>query len=188
MDSKLKKMIKKAQKSASAAKEVAKYLAGKDIGERYLLQTSQAVDIINGGLKINALPEKVFAVVNHRIAVESNVESVRDHLTKLLEDRILGKFDLQLDAWGNVIGNTSEKAIGKVFLENFDTPLDPAPVSPFTTDAYKTLSGTIKQVLGEDIIVAPAIMVCFGVYFQRWTLELTYSSRPVTQTPSTIGT
>ena len=30
--------------------------------------TTQAVDIIRGGVKSNALQEKVFAVVNHRIA------------------------------------------------------------------------------------------------------------------------
>ena len=30
--------------------------------------TTQAVDIISGGVKSNALPEEVFAVVNHRIA------------------------------------------------------------------------------------------------------------------------
>ncbi len=30
--------------------------------------TTQAVDIIGGGVKVNALPEDAFAIVNHRIA------------------------------------------------------------------------------------------------------------------------
>lgn len=34
---------------------------------KYLLQTSQAVDIISGGVKVNALPERAQAVVNHRV-------------------------------------------------------------------------------------------------------------------------
>lgn len=33
-----------------------------------VLRTTQAVDLIQGGVKVNALPEKVSAVVNHRIA------------------------------------------------------------------------------------------------------------------------
>lgn len=32
------------------------------------LGTTQAVDVISGGVKVNALPENVFAIVNHRIA------------------------------------------------------------------------------------------------------------------------
>jgi len=158
MDPWLRGKIKKALKNKDAAKEVAKYLAGKDITQRYLLQTSQAVDLISGGVKINALPEKVRAVVNHRIAVESNVKDIRTHLSTLIQDKILPNFDLSLDAWGTVSGNTSSSAFGQIFLEDFDEPLEPSPVSPYDTDAYEVFSGTIKQVLGKDIIVAPALM------------------------------
>jgi len=34
-----------------------------------LVGTTQAIDLIQGGVKSNALPEKAWAVVNHRIAV-----------------------------------------------------------------------------------------------------------------------
>jgi len=115
--------------------------------------------LISGGIKINALPEKVYAVVNHRIAFESSIDDIRSHMSKLIEDEILSKFDFSLNAWGNIVGNTSESADGKILLENFDKgPLEPSPVSPFTTDAYKVFSGTLKQVLGTDIIVAPTSM------------------------------
>ena len=80
MDSWLKRTIKKSLKSKKAAREVAKHVAKKDISQRYLMQTSQATDLVSGGVKINALPEKVFALINHRIAVESKVEDVRDHV------------------------------------------------------------------------------------------------------------
>lgn len=158
MDSWLRKKIKKAFKNEKVAKEVATYLSESDITERYLLQTSQAVDLISGGVKINALPEKVYAVVNHRIAVESRTENVRSHLSKLVSDKIVSKHNLSLDAWGILSGNTSESASGNVILEDLSRPLEPSPVSPFTTDAYKAFSGTIKQVLGKDIIVAPTLM------------------------------
>lgn len=35
-----------------------------------LLGTTQAIDLVRGGVKVNALPERAYAVVNHRISVE----------------------------------------------------------------------------------------------------------------------
>lgn len=35
-----------------------------------LVQTTQAIDLIQGGVKTNALPESAWAVVNHRIATD----------------------------------------------------------------------------------------------------------------------
>ena len=158
MDSWLRKTIQKSLSSKSAAKKVAEYLSNDDIYKRYLMQTSQAVDLVNGGVKINALPEKVYAVINHRIAVESRTGDVREKIQTLLEDQILQKFSLSLDAWGDVSGNTSASAVGQVILEDFDEPLEPSPVSPFDSEAYKTFTGTIKQTFGEDYIVAPSLM------------------------------
>jgi Gly-Xaa carboxypeptidase len=158
MDSWLRKTIKKSLKSKKAAKSVADYIAKKNVFQRYLMQTSQATDLISGGVKINALPEKVYAVINHRIAVESHVDDIRSKLRTLVESKILKKFSMSLDAWGDVSGNTSSSAVGQIMLEDFDMPLEPSPVSPFDTDAYKTFTGTIKQVMGKDIIVAPSLM------------------------------
>lgn len=158
MSSWLRKTIQKSLSSKGAAKKIADYLANDDIYKRYLMQTSQAVDLISGGVKINALPEKVYAVINHRIAVESRTKDVRKNMQTLLEEKILKKFSLSLDAWGDITGNTSSSAAGQVILEDFDEPLEPSPVSPFDTDAYKTFTGTIKQTFGEDYIVAPSLM------------------------------
>lgn len=122
------------------------------------MQTSQATDLVLGGVKINALPEKVYAVVNHRIAVESRVADVRANLESLIASKILSKFPLSLDAWGSVSGNTSTSSVGKIVLEDFSDSLEPSPVSPSGSEAYKIFTGTIKQVMGEDIIVAPSLM------------------------------
>ncbi|KIK13509.1 hypothetical protein PISMIDRAFT_17926 [Pisolithus microcarpus 441] len=35
-----------------------------------LVGTTQAIDIIQGGVKVNALPEQAWAVINHRISME----------------------------------------------------------------------------------------------------------------------
>jgi Gly-Xaa carboxypeptidase len=41
----------------------------KDKVLRSLVGTTQAIDIIHGGVKSNALPEQAWAIVNHRVAV-----------------------------------------------------------------------------------------------------------------------
>ncbi|KAF3061867.1 Carboxypeptidase S [Daldinia childiae] len=53
--------------------EIAEKLAEEETEEKWLVQTSQAIDVINGGVKVNALPENVEFQVNHRVALhESN--------------------------------------------------------------------------------------------------------------------
>ena len=45
----------------------------KDNTFKSLVGTTQAIDLIDGGVKTNALPENAFAVVNHRIATDRSV-------------------------------------------------------------------------------------------------------------------
>ncbi|KAJ3552583.1 hypothetical protein NM688_g4078 [Phlebia brevispora] len=47
-----------------------------------LTGTTQAVDIVQGGVKINALPERAYALVNHRIAGHSSVGELKAHIKK----------------------------------------------------------------------------------------------------------
>jgi Gly-Xaa carboxypeptidase len=42
----------------------------KDNKYKSLIGTTQAIDLIQGGVKTNALPEEAWAVVNHRIATQ----------------------------------------------------------------------------------------------------------------------
>jgi len=42
----------------------------KDQAYKSLIGTTQAIDLIQGGVKTNALPEEAWAVVNHRIATQ----------------------------------------------------------------------------------------------------------------------
>ena len=37
---------------------------------RSLAGTTQAIDVISGGVKANALPENAWAIINHRIATQ----------------------------------------------------------------------------------------------------------------------
>ncbi|KAL2063112.1 hypothetical protein VTL71DRAFT_6184 [Oculimacula yallundae] len=117
---------------------------------KYLLQTSQAVDIISGGAKVNALPERAQAIVNHRINVGESAQVVFDHLTKLAA-HVAKKHNLTLNAF------TPETASSITLTHNDVLP--PAPVSPSSPHTpYSILSGTNRAIYGEDIITTPGIM------------------------------
>lgn len=158
MDSNLRTKIRKSLTSKKAAKSVANQLAEEDIFKRYLMQTSQAPDLVLGGVKVNALPEKVYAVINYRVAVESRIKDIQSDLVSVIESKILNNFQLKLDAWGSVSGNTSTTSAGTITLDFFTEPTEPSPVSPQDTDAYRIFTGTIKQVFGKDYVVAPSLM------------------------------
>ncbi|GFF23936.1 phenylalanine/tyrosine ammonia-lyase [Aspergillus udagawae] len=51
---------------------------------RFLLQTSQAADIFNGGSKTNNLPEHISALVNYRIAMHQTPDFVKFRATRII--------------------------------------------------------------------------------------------------------
>ena len=61
-------LIQDAQTDDHALKELANLLPGLDPVFEALLSTTQAVTLVNGGVKVNALLEVAEAVINHRIA------------------------------------------------------------------------------------------------------------------------
>ncbi|EEQ45295.1 conserved hypothetical protein [Candida albicans WO-1] len=145
----LKKSIKgdilKAQliKTLSASVE---YLS-KDAETKYLITTSQAVDIIEGGVKSNALPEHVSVVVNSRIAVEENVNTI---VSKLKADilTIADKFNLGLIIDNQEIIEPTEHGY---FNYSLIESLEPAPVSPINGESWNIFGGSLRY-LYEDLI------------------------------------
>ena len=122
---------------------------------RYLMQTSQAVDIIEGGLKVNALPERASVIINHRINIGEQPQDVATKLSHLSKE-IAKKYNLTLHAFDGV-----KEAPSSISLTMSDKTLDVAPVTPTTIEPlspFAVLSGTIRALYGEDIIVTPAIM------------------------------
>ena len=133
------------------ALEAAKY----SLGTRYLMQTSIAVDVINGGVKVNALPEKTQVTVNHRINIGETPDLVKEKSTKLA-DAIAKKYNLTLHAFDNIIDAPSS-----IMLSLSKNTLEVAPVTPSSVDPvspYTILAGTTRALYGEDIIVSPGIM------------------------------
>ena len=72
----IKRLIEQAMTDDDALLRLAAFLQRVELFAS-LMTTSQAVDLISGGVKINALPERAEAVVNHRIAEHRYVCTLR---------------------------------------------------------------------------------------------------------------
>jgi len=155
----LKKLLGKRSSSAKTCKAKPDLLAleaakmGRPV--KYLMQTSQAVDVIEGGVKVNALPERTTVTVNHRINIGDAPEMVWHHLTALAKP-IAEKYNLTLHAFDG-----TKEAPLSISLSPSDTTLKVAPVTPTELDVispYSILAGTTRAVYGEEIVVAPGMM------------------------------
>ncbi|KAG1860316.1 hypothetical protein DFJ58DRAFT_779286 [Suillus subalutaceus] len=113
--------------------------------------TTQAIDIIYGGVKINALPEAVYAITNHRIADHSSVSELQDRFVSIVAP-VAAKYNMSLDAFGKQI-NPEASTWGLVKVsEAFGAGLEPAPVTPTTgSGPYELLSGTLLSTLKTNL-------------------------------------
>ncbi|RDX54278.1 carboxypeptidase S [Lentinus brumalis] len=134
-----------------------------------ILRTTQAVDLVQGGVKVNALPEKVSAVVNHRIAEHSSVWELQKHITDTIRP-IAKKYDLRVEAFGLQVASGSGKGGRVVLSDAWGTALEPSPVTPTgKDDAYQILAGTIKATIESSegyqksgvkgVVVAPLLTI-----------------------------
>lgn len=92
---------------------------------RFLYQTSQAADLINGGVKINALPEKINATVNYRVALHENTDTVRSRAVKIIGP-IAKRHNLTFSSFGSD-GDKQTATSNHLDVSDFSLPLEPAP-------------------------------------------------------------
>ncbi|THH14625.1 hypothetical protein EW146_g5732 [Bondarzewia mesenterica] len=133
------------------------------------LSTTQAVDLVWGGVKVNALPESATAVVNHRIAEYSSVGELQKHLTDLITPLAVS-FNLSVKAFGETV-RAADEGVGEVVLSDaWNTALEPSPITPTGENgAWKLLSGTIKATIesrseGAGAAVIPHLAVVKYVF------------------------
>jgi Gly-Xaa carboxypeptidase len=130
--------------------DIGKRLADARGGEtRYSMQTSQAVVIIRGGNKVNALPETVVATVNYRIAPHDSLDIVKNHICHLASP-LVRKHNLELVDWHGTntsAPDRSRRSSGKLTLHSVND-LVPAPISPtdIADPVWSLFSGTIRSV------------------------------------------
>ena len=130
---------------------------GSEMCIRDSFQTTQAIDLIHGGVKINALPESVTAGVNHRIVPYATAEVVRDHYREVVLP-IAKKHGLDVNIFGehhdgDSARGTLEVALGDNILEQLpQTPIAGAEAAP-----WRLLSGVIRYTfhIDEPRIVLP---------------------------------
>ena len=130
--------------------------AAKDgLGTRYLMQTSIAADVIAGGAKVNALPERTTAIINHRINIGEHSTDVHDRISNITKE-VAHKYNLTLHAFDG-----AKEEPQSIMLDASRNTLEPAPVTPTETtklSPYSILAGTTRALYGEDIIVTPGLM------------------------------
>ncbi|KAF9889799.1 hypothetical protein FE257_006889 [Aspergillus nanangensis] len=136
---------------------------------RFTLQTSQAADLIHGGVKSNALPETVFALVNYRVALHQTPEEVLERARGLIAP-IVEKYDVGLVVVGDdgdEEGEEGEGGFGRLVLSTLAEPLRPAPVSPTHEESavWMRFAGVTRDVFesvpslkGKTVVVAGDIM------------------------------
>ncbi|OBZ74012.1 Carboxypeptidase S [Grifola frondosa] len=166
LSSYVRKAIKRSTKSDRALRTAEEALFADPVFKAFV-GTTQAIDLIDGGVKTNALPELAWAVVNHRVATDSSVDVVKEHDTNLLKS-LASDFNLSYTAFGTSVSTQDAPAYGTLTLSDaWGAALEPAPITPIGADAvpYQLLSGTIKaaynahrSLLGDNIVVAPGIM------------------------------
>ncbi|KAI8849524.1 hypothetical protein BC829DRAFT_416761 [Chytridium lagenaria] len=148
---------------------------------KYLMTTSQAVDIVKGGHKVNALPEVATTVINHRIAFDSSSSAIENRIFNLLKP-VASKNALNITL---VPANTTSlpvtisanNAIGSMEIKTFGHPLEPSPVSPtFGHPVWEVLAGTIKHALApknpkKSFAVTPLLMPANTDTKKYWVLS-----------------
>ncbi|KAI0205213.1 peptidase family M20/M25/M40 [Astrocystis sublimbata] len=121
---------------------------------KYLFTTSIAVDVISGGVKNNALPERTRVIVNHRVNIGDQVSDVKAKLTHLAH-KVASKHNLTVQAF------TDDPEIPTSIKLSSGHNLEPAPVTPTITEGvtpYGILSGTTRALYGKTMLIAPALM------------------------------
>jgi len=91
-----------------------------------MLRTTQAVTALEGGHATNALPERVSAIINVRIAINSSLEATLTHVTRAIGDKRV-----------------------RITVES---PGEPSPVSPTTGLAWELLRSTIEKSFPGTIV------------------------------------
>ncbi|KAF2085188.1 carboxypeptidase S [Saccharata proteae CBS 121410] len=131
---------------------------------QYSFQTSQAVDIIHGGNKINQLPESVTAAINYRIALHDSADSIKQSVFELLKP-LARKHGLAVDAFGErKFEALGDRATTGTLTITSELDLSPAPISPTGADnsVWRLFASTVRQVFEDTPILAGKTVVPVG--------------------------
>ena len=144
---------------------------------RFMIQTSQAVDIFNAGVKINAMPEVVTLGVNYRVAPQDSIPKVQRNVVKYIHS-IVKKYNLTLEAYKGdteyekYLEEVAPEELAFLYAEKGDkgtlviqakekTPV--TPVAPTEGAVWDVFSGTVQHTLAfEKGTVVPVGLIMTG--------------------------
>ncbi|RSH87337.1 hypothetical protein EHS25_003246 [Saitozyma podzolica] len=160
------KGLRKRVQDPKAWPKLAEELASKERVFNSFLATTQAIDLIDGGVKVNALPEVVKATVNHRIAFTSSINETLEYVS----DRLV-PLAKKLNFTISPFTADAPKSPSHITLEvSRNVGLEPAPITPDDAKAFELMAGTAKHVFGKDTIVAPSGMFANTDTRSMWNL------------------
>lgn len=158
--------------------KVAEVIASMDLSAAALVQTTQAVDIIYGGDKINSLPEFTTVGINYRVAPQNSVLEIQHNVVKHI-NRIVENFGLNVNAYedddeyhhyaASLGGDHHHKKPRRdidyegTLTIRAEKKFDGAPVSPTDDEVWQIFAGTIEATFKEPgITVVPTGVIMTG--------------------------
>ncbi|GAA5958380.1 hypothetical protein JCM8115_002448 [Rhodotorula mucilaginosa] len=160
VDKKWKKQLRSPKQWPKLAQELSR-----EASSRSSLMTTQAVDLISGGVKINTLPETATASINYRIEYSSSVEATTSRIRSVLEP-VVQRLNLTFDAYGShadVKNNVVHLSVVK------DSEIEPAPQTPTAGAVWDMVAGTTRHIW-NDAIAAPTGMMANTDTKYSWNL------------------
>ncbi|KAF3395174.1 hypothetical protein DPV78_009156 [Talaromyces pinophilus] len=141
----------------SRLEDIAQNMSSQSAENRFRIQTSQAVDIVQGGSKINALPETVTLGVNYRIALQDSIEIVERNIAEYIKPVVV-KHNLTVVSFDGTVAdnsgdiredmNTNNNIKAVLHLrEGESTPR--TPISSTTNDIWNRFSATVQYVFSR---------------------------------------
>lgn len=151
-----------------------KYIASK-FPLQFLVQTSQAVDYISGGQKINAMPEVTTLGVNYRVAPHDSIPKIQHNVVKYIKD-IVEKFDLRVVAfegdeeYAAFAAEDDARALDLPVKVDYNGTLvlsinqasHVTPIAPTEGPVWDVFSGTIQHVFAYEGVVVPVGEIMTG--------------------------
>lgn len=199
LPSQVKKDVEKSLYSDRALREAESFFFA-DLHFKALAGTTQAIDMVGGGVKSNALPEEAWAIINHRIATDrsvqgarfsqgrtkirscSSINDIQIHNSDLLRNLAVS-YNMSFEAFGVEQRSLDSSYHGRINLSDaFQAGFEPAPVTPADEPPFRILSGSIKATYNthrslqdkDSVIVAPGVMTGNSGVLQLESMSRSY--------------
>lgn len=123
----------------------------KDRALRAYVATTQAIDVIHGGVKVNALPEKVEVKTNYRIKLDSSAAAVHERYLEIAES-VARKHDLGLSKGNQSIIPATSNGLISIIVSN---AIEPVKSSPTSGPVWDLIGGVTRHIYEEVLKKGP---------------------------------